>query len=491
MLQEEKVHTTRANHRVLRKRDKQSGPVEAERNQTKLSSKDDRNSSLWPKVQLLDRPAHPKVDLFLLRAWAQAVEHDTTFIVFHCGDYERIGFRHRASQTLFISSLIDVHNCSNPSYGRLQAGLYVAIVQDEINRIKQQHEIGNTKPKSRKRQRGPGEVEAPRRYKTRFVVSKERAEAEERDRDYEVVMLHAPKRSSALVEIRFGQYNSSAPAAFIRSGTKKKKTYKSDEYLSLVLTSKLGYGAIGVVYDARLEVLVDGRTRGARVVVKLAFKEKEIESMRYEYSIYQQLSSHGVVEGIPYIFGLYEDVESDTVALVMSYVGKCLWQLRPDTTKGYVRVPEAVEAAYIRILKNIHQAGICHGDIGEQNLMLTDDGRATIIDFDRAERDPYQHQKDAEVQELIALFRVESPATSTKSGEEVSTWRDPLVDLLAELEAEDGLNSQDEDIERDPSDDFLSKSPIQVDNSRNAKEDDCNDLIPKSPIQVNNSGHAE
>ncbi|KAG6892270.1 hypothetical protein C0992_001156, partial [Termitomyces sp. T32_za158] len=148
-------------------------------------------------------------------------------------------------------------------------------------------------------------------------------------------------------------------------------------------------------------------------------------------------------------------------------------------------------AAYIRILNNIHRAGICHGDIGEQNLMLTDDGRAAIIDFDRAEKDPNQDQKDAEVQELIALFRAKSPAPRTEPVEEISIRRNPLDDLLAELEAADGLNSQDEDIERDPSDDSIPKSPIQVDNSRNAEEDDCNDLIPKSPIQVDNSGHAE
>ncbi|KAG6876996.1 hypothetical protein C0993_011195 [Termitomyces sp. T159_Od127] len=364
------------------------------------------------------------------------VEHDTTFIVFHCGNYERIGFRHRESQTLFISSLIDIHNCSNPAYGELQAGLYVSIVQDAINRVKRQYELNNTKPKSRKRRRGHGEEDAPRQYKTRFVVLKERAEAEERDRDYEAVKLHVSKRSLALIELRFGQYNSSAPAAFIRSGTKKKKTYKSGEYISLVLTSKIGFGAIGVVYDARLEVLLDGCARGARVVVKLGFKEQEIKSMRHEYSIYQQLSNDGVVEGIPYIFGFYEDVESDTVALVMSYVGKCLSQLRPDKTKGYVRVPETVETAYIRILKSIHQAGVRHGDIGEQNLMLTDDGRATIIDFDRAEKYPNQDQKDAEVQELIALFRVKSPTPSTGSIEEFSAQRDPLDDLIAELEAE-------------------------------------------------------
>ncbi|KAG6889459.1 hypothetical protein C0995_000984 [Termitomyces sp. Mi166 len=462
-----KVHTKRTNHRVLRSRDKPPRYVEKEQNNRK-SSMTQRNAVLWPKVQLLDRPADPMMDAFLLRAWAQSVEHDTTFIIFHCGNFERIGFRHRESQTLFISSLIDIHNCSDPSYGGLQAGLYLSIAQDAINRIKQQRELDKTKPKTRKRRRDPGEEEPTRRYKTRFMVAKERAEAEQRGRDYEAVKLHAPKRSLALVELRFGKYNSSAPAAFIQSGTGKKATYSSDEYMSLVLTSKLGYGSIGIVYDAQLELLVDGCIRRTRVAIKLGFKEEEVKSMRREYSIYRRLSRHGIVEGIPHVFGLYEDVESSGVALVMSYVGNCLWHLRPDKTKGYVRVSEAVEEAYIRILKNIHEADVCHGDIGEQNLMLTDDERPTIIDFDRAEIYPNQDEKDSEVRQLIALFRVKSPRPEPAADTPPS--RDALDDLIAELEAD--LNAQNKDIERVSSDDATPQSPSQVDNPRNVEKDD-------------------
>ncbi|KNZ73735.1 hypothetical protein J132_10003 [Termitomyces sp. J132] len=432
-----KVNTTGTSHRNLRKRDKQPRYTNKKQTTPTLLPMTDGKALSWPKVQVSDRAADPMMDLFLLRAWAQSVEHDTTFIVFHCGNFERIGFRHRESQTLFVSSLIDVHNCSDPSYGRLQAGLYLSIVQDAINRTKRQDELDNAKPKSRKRRRDPSEEEPRKRYKTRFMVSKERAEAEERDKDYEAVKLNAPKRSLALIEFRFGQYNSTAPSALIRSGTKKKATYGSDEYVSLVLTSKLGNGAVGAVYDAQLEILINGYTRRARVAVKLGFKDDEIRSMRNEYSIYQHLASHGVVEGIPHIFGLYEDVESGTVALVMNYVGDSLWNLRPDKTKRDLKVSEAAETAFIRILKNIHQAGIWHGDLGENNLMLLDDERATIIDFDRAEKNPTQDQKDAEMRELIALFRYKSPLTLR--------WGDVLDDEDRGIERPHPTTQKDDD----------------------------------------------
>ena len=48
-----------------------------------------------------------------------------------------IGIRHRKTQTLFISHVIEPHSCSNPAYGKLQVGIYIAALQDTIDRAKQ------------------------------------------------------------------------------------------------------------------------------------------------------------------------------------------------------------------------------------------------------------------------------------------------------------------------------------------------------------------
>ncbi|KAG6895895.1 hypothetical protein C0992_011762 [Termitomyces sp. T32_za158] len=390
------------------------------------------NTASWPEVRVSEQTA-TTTEHFLLRAWAQSVEYDTTFIIFHCGNFERIGFRHRESQTLFISSLVDIHNCSNPSYGRLQAGLYLAIVEDAINRVKQQQTL-EAQPKARKRRRNLSEERPTRQYKTRSAVVKDRNDA----KDYEALKLHVPTRSLALVELRSERYNSSAPAAFIRSGTDKKSKYGPDDYLSLVLTSEIGKGAIGVVYDARLEIVIDGCICNARAVVKLAFEEKEVESMRHEYSVYQHLYERGVVDGIPHVFGFFVDIETGVGALVMSCVGKCLWDLRPDETKDYVRVSSTVEEAYVRILKKIHRADICHGDIGEQNLMLMDDERATLIDFDRAKLFPSEDAKRQELEELFALLHQE-PSQSEPQPITVSR-----SNILAELDAISDSSSEED-----------------------------------------------
>ena len=56
----------------------------------------------------------------------------------HSGNHEIIGIRHRKTQTLYISHLIEPHSCSNPAYGKLQIGIYIAAVQETIERARQE-----------------------------------------------------------------------------------------------------------------------------------------------------------------------------------------------------------------------------------------------------------------------------------------------------------------------------------------------------------------
>lgn len=72
----------------------------------------------------------------LQQAWAEAVQNDATFIVINAGLYEIIGFRHRASQTLHLSDVIDVSK-STPAYGKLHTGLYLAAFKDALDRAQQ------------------------------------------------------------------------------------------------------------------------------------------------------------------------------------------------------------------------------------------------------------------------------------------------------------------------------------------------------------------
>jgi hypothetical protein len=58
-------------------------------------------------------------------------------MVLHSGNHEIIGIRHRKTQTLYISPVIKPHNCSDPAYGKLQVGIYIAAIKETIDRAKQ------------------------------------------------------------------------------------------------------------------------------------------------------------------------------------------------------------------------------------------------------------------------------------------------------------------------------------------------------------------
>lgn len=96
------------------------------------------------------------------------METDATLIVFHCGKWERIGYRHRGSQTLFLSDLIDVSAGSSPRYGQLQTGLYMIILRDALERIrliKGGSTTSTTAPTKRKRSDGPRDNDSDTVYK--------------------------------------------------------------------------------------------------------------------------------------------------------------------------------------------------------------------------------------------------------------------------------------------------------------------------------------
>lgn len=71
------------------------------------------------------------------QAWVEAVRNDTTIIVLNCGNLERIGIRHRKTQTLYLSELIKIDSYRHPAYGKLEIGLYLAALKDAVDRTLQ------------------------------------------------------------------------------------------------------------------------------------------------------------------------------------------------------------------------------------------------------------------------------------------------------------------------------------------------------------------
>ena len=75
------------------------------------------------------------------------VKCDATYAVLHAGNYELLFFRNRASQTLYISDVVEPHSvgqgtAGGPGYYQIHIGLYISAIRDATNRARQLEDFG-------------------------------------------------------------------------------------------------------------------------------------------------------------------------------------------------------------------------------------------------------------------------------------------------------------------------------------------------------------
>ncbi|KAF8954477.1 hypothetical protein BDZ97DRAFT_1864931 [Flammula alnicola] len=356
---------------------------------------------------------------YLQHAWTQAAVNDATFIVFNCGNYERIGIRHRRSQTLFLSDLINPTTCQNPAYGKLHIGLHAAVIADVLERQKQfqatQSKSQDTATGTKRSTEVLENSEETRSKRPRLdggisgippkPLTNPKAQGNQNTlANLNKVRAALSTRNLALMNLRYGAYQSPAPSSFIRLEPScapgfndlpfeipnRKMTYSPSQYISLTLSEPMGYGAIGVAHRGSAVIeLESGRTFSHTLVVKFVFSmdEDARNKLRHEFSIYQHLASAGCVEGILCVYGLFEDIESGALALIMDDGGVTLTRREFARTGNseVVHTSETERKALARAMKSIHGAGVRHKDIRSDNILVNADNEVFIIDFDRAE----------------------------------------------------------------------------------------------------------
>ncbi|KAF9554766.1 hypothetical protein CPC08DRAFT_753464 [Agrocybe pediades] len=340
---------------------------------------------------------------YLQKAWAKSAIEDTTFIILNCRRYERIGFRHRGTQTLYLSGVIDTINIQKPRYRKLHLGLLVEIVKDALRRLElTQLSVNNKEAKS---------VQGAKR----LLNSSDAEERETKRRKYEAdpsnrYLSEGKKelmdRNLLLVEVDYDVYCSPVPSTFLRvepacaprpAATKSryasrtvpqfavKPRCEAHEYALLTLEKPLGSGAVGVAHPAFLSLkLKSGETLEASLVLKLAFTAEQKAGLRNEYRIYSRLAERSIVNGILTVYGLFSDPESGTLGLLMDYGGESLYarSQRLGTDISEILSP-AQKTSFQECLQDIHEARIRHGDIRPNNMLLHPNGSVFIIYFDR------------------------------------------------------------------------------------------------------------
>ncbi|KNZ75774.1 hypothetical protein J132_01619 [Termitomyces sp. J132] len=368
-----------------------------------------RSSKLhWPTVTIpnqkrdMDVIDEDMTTSLIQHAWTRAVERDSSFIVLHCGTFERIAFRHRSSQTLILSDLIDVTNCKDPAYAHLQIGLIISIIDDIRDRTRQII-AQEGKSKSAKRKGRALCSENNKRPRTRRSVALEEARKLDYGRGLKSACDGIADRDLALLRIQYGPYNSPAPSSLLRIKDTgigvPKKSFEPHEYFRVTITSEIAHGSTGNAHAATIDFLEqNGKTVSfSNVVVKFAFAAVQKKRLSHEFNVYSHLMSTNV-RGIPHVFGLFQDVETESLALIMEYAGLTLWDCRLPVKSKRLEfvISESEKSAYMDALKSIHDAGVRHRDLRLENLTIKSNGEPCIIDFDRAEMEADERSLDRE-----------------------------------------------------------------------------------------------
>ncbi|KAJ3515656.1 hypothetical protein NLJ89_g1624 [Agrocybe chaxingu] len=374
------------------------------------------------------RPYVPSATHHIQHAWARAVLTDSTFIIFHCGRYERIGIRHRKTQTLYLSELVDTVLSSDPTYRTLHIGLYIAILKDLLDR-KASHSAENASkigPKRRRNSISEGDGQRKRRRLDSETTNGSNLTDASKIEDIDLAE-ELESRMLALIYLNYGCYRSPAPSSFHRVAPpcsftssaaeslrppKRKGAYKAFQYFSLVLGEPLAGGAVGIGHPAEVVFTCTSRgfVRNENLVIKLAFGENEQEKMWHEYSIYQHMWRNKDMKGIVKIYGMFQDAETGTLALLMEHGGTSATK-REAARTGQIDVlhltskeRDSLEFA----LNSIHEAGVVHGDVRSDNIVIDSSNQFRIIDFDCAilENPRTSLKMDFESQSLGAIMKV-------------------------------------------------------------------------------------
>lgn len=146
-------------------------------------------------------------------------------------------------------------------------------------------------------------------------------------------------RDLALLRIQHGPYNSPAPSTFLRvkdSGSViLKDNYEPLEYFRITVTSEIARGSTGDAHAAMIDFLgANGKTLSfPNIVVKFSFAAVQKKRLRHEFNVYSHLMSANA-RGVPHAFGLFEDIETEALILILEHAGSTIWDCRlPDKSK--------------------------------------------------------------------------------------------------------------------------------------------------------------
>ncbi|KAF9042139.1 hypothetical protein BJ165DRAFT_1485833 [Panaeolus papilionaceus] len=341
----------------------------------------------------------PTASEFLQRAWCRAVETETTFLVISSGTKERIGIRHRETGTLFLSPLIEPYEMH---YMRIHMFLYTSVLKEAMERAIP-HSLSDESQATRKRKQQSD-------VSQRRISKRLRGELPSQyDVDNFDLYKEISRRRILLVSFNFDVYHSLSPSSFLRVSPschpdfvntlvqppKSNKRYLLRECMNFVATEKIASGSAAAVFRGVVQIQTEGGGKmiEERVVLKIPLGTQPPSKIYDEYKTYVNFSAAGIMEGILPVYGVFEDVETGSLAMMIRDGGIDLWQrereregrgLRSDWMPGQISLSEEEFDVLHQVIKCINMLGILHFDIKPNNILCDESGKVYIIDFDSA-----------------------------------------------------------------------------------------------------------
>ncbi|KAJ3486577.1 hypothetical protein NLJ89_g11798 [Agrocybe chaxingu] len=350
----------------------------------------------------------------LQQGWTEAVADNVTYFVFSSGNEEYIGYRHRETQTLYLSALITPSQSTRPAHGKLHVGLYIAAFQDALDRARQMQILEETQSSptasSLVLDKGP-------------LVVKKTSVDQELDKE-----LHRLLKETSSISLRLHSHNIFTNCSNPNTWTLSRHTGDSEQTstgthpeLFIDLDHQIS-DKVFVAFLGRSTPTNDGPKQeyySKQFIFKIAGFKTDITALQGEYQNYMKLSQHDIT-CIQKPQGLFSSqIRSGKVVwlLLMNNGGTSLAMRKNGKTKFDSHIG-AHQETYLKALQSFHSKLYTHNRFEYRHILMNVKSKkvtfislANCSGYTDAQDPSFQAEKGDDEEAVLECLKINAEVT--------------------------------------------------------------------------------